>query len=212
MAWRPAYSLSTLKSQLDATYPGWLFLGFIGDQSHASVPSDHNPNASGVVCALDIGPGGGLNIHALADSIAGNRHPNLKYIISNRRILGAWTGWKWAYYAGSDPHDTHIHISVGVGPDGQSTQPYDDTIKWNIGGNVATDSLTKEEIILAFAQQYDVPEDKVNQDVVKAFTGKPLGQYLNFVKNDPSYQAHFKAVNTPGEFNVYTGAQLYVKK
>lgn len=29
-------------------------------------------------------------------------------------------------YTGSDPHTSHIHVSVGVGSDGQSTQPYDD--------------------------------------------------------------------------------------
>jgi hypothetical protein len=139
MAWRPAKSLEVLRGQLDASYPGWLFLGFLGDQAHAAVPSDHNPNAAGVVCALDIGPGGGLAIHALADNLLAVRHPDLKYLISNRRIAGDWTGWKWAAYYGSDPHDTHIHVSVGVGDDGQSRPPYDDTNLWNVkGGNMAT--------------------------------------------------------------------------
>lgn len=138
MAWRPAYSLETLKSQLDAAYPGWTFLGFLGDQAHAAVASDHNPNAAGVVCALDIGPGGGLDIFALADSIAANPHPDLKYIISNRRIANWQTGFKWEAYNGSDPHDTHIHVSVGRGSDGQSVQPYDDRVQWNIEGDDMT--------------------------------------------------------------------------
>lgn len=134
MAWRPANSLVRLRDQLNESYPGWLFLGFIGDPAHASVPSDHNENAQGVVCALDIGPGGGLDIHALADRLVSSPHPNLKYIISNRRIAEWQNGFQWRAYNGSDPHDTHIHISVGRGADGQSVQPYDDTNDWNIGG------------------------------------------------------------------------------
>lgn len=138
MAWpinpRPAKSLVRLKDQLDEKYPGWLNLGMLGDASHEAVLSDHNPNDQGVVTALDIGPGGGLDIHELAEDLRQNRHPDLKYIISNSRIALAESGWAWAYYDGIDPHDTHIHISVGRGPDGQSRQPYDDTNDWNIIG------------------------------------------------------------------------------
>lgn len=144
MTWRPAYSLQTLKDQLDKTYPGWLFLGFLGDAAHASGPSDHNPNSAGVVCALDIGPGGGLKIHELADNLLAVRQPDLKYIISNYRIAGAFTDWNWGYYDGIDPHDTHIHVSVGKGPDGQSVQPYDDRIQWNVTGQGGDMPITKE--------------------------------------------------------------------
>ncbi len=132
MAWRPAESLVTLRNQLDTTYPGWLFLGFLGDAAHASVPSDHNPNAQGVVTALDIGGGGGLDIHALANRLAANPHPDLKYIISNRRIAEWQNGFQWRAYNGSDPHDTHIHVSVGRGEDGQSVPPYDDKNNWDV--------------------------------------------------------------------------------
>jgi len=85
------------------------------------------------VCALDIGPGGGLDIHALADRLAAQPQPDTKYIISNRRIANWQNGFKWVPYYGSDPHDTHIHVSVGRGPDGQSVQPYDDRVEWNVG-------------------------------------------------------------------------------
>lgn len=136
MAWRPAKSLQVLKGQLDAQYPGWRFLGFIGDAAHRNVPSDHNPNSAGVVCALDIGPGGGLNIHALARNLAASPHPDLKYIISNREIFEWQNGFKPRRYTGKDPHDTHIHISVGRGPDGKSSPPYDNTNLWNLGGSM----------------------------------------------------------------------------
>lgn len=155
MAWRNAYSLDTLISQLNTTYPGWLFLGTKGDAAHAAVASDHNPNAVGVVTAIDIGPGGGLNIHDLANWIVSNPHPNLKYIISNGRIANWQTGFRWESYRGSDPHDTHIHISVGRGADGKSGQPYDDRVKWNIGKgeDVMTEEDAKQEFITTFHTQ-----------------------------------------------------------
>jgi hypothetical protein len=74
--------------------------------------------------------GHGLNLQWLADEILKRRNPDLKYVIYNRRIASANTGWKWAPYYGSNPHTDHIHASVGVGPDGYSKQPYDDTDKW----------------------------------------------------------------------------------
>lgn len=136
MSWRLAYSLDTLRSQVNEAYPNRSKAsdGTIGDIAHQAEASDHNPNSAGVVCAFDItnSPETGFDAHSLADRLLEVRHPDLKYIISNRRIAGAWSGWRWEPYGGSDPHDRHIHISVGVGPDGRSVQPYDDTIKWNV--------------------------------------------------------------------------------
>lgn len=145
MTWRLAYSLDTLRNQVNAAYPNRSKAsdGTIGDAAHASQPSDHNPNPQGVVCALDLtnDPNAGFNAHAAADVMLANRHPDLKFLISNRRIAGDWTGWNWVYYGGDNPHDKHIHISVGVGPEGQSRQPYDDTIKWNIGETDMADKV-----------------------------------------------------------------------
>lgn len=146
--WRLAFSLATLRSQLNTEYPNRSRAsdGTIGDAAHQAVPSDHNPNAQGVVCAMDITHHPGyLDAHALADRLIIHRHPNLKYIISNNRIAGAWTQWRWVRYAGSNPHDKHIHISVGVGEDGRSVQPYDDSTTWNI----------KEEEVKATDAQID---------------------------------------------------------
>lgn len=135
---RLANSLVRLREQVNAKYPGRdkASDGWIGDAAHAASASDHNPNAAGVVCALDIDTdlGGGDNAHALADRLRVNRHPDLKYIISNRRICGAWTGWAWTPYFGSNPHTNHIHVSVGRGNDGQSQPPYDNTTDWAISG------------------------------------------------------------------------------
>lgn len=137
MAWRLANSLVTLRNQVNASYPGRSIAsdGTIGNAAHAAVPSDHNPNAQGVVCALDIthSPSTGFNAHALADRLIENRHPNLKYIISDSRIASANTGWQWNRYNGSNPHDKHIHVSVGSGSDGRSAVgTYDDTSAWSV--------------------------------------------------------------------------------
>lgn len=137
MSWRLAGSLVKLRDQVNAKYPNRSKAsdGTIGDAAHAAVASDHNENSAGVVCALDIthSPQTGFDAHALADRLLANRHPNLKYLISNKRIAGDWTGWRWVYYGGSNPHTSHIHISVGRGDDGRSQPPYDDTHEWAVG-------------------------------------------------------------------------------
>lgn len=135
MAWRVAKSLLTLQGQLNEKYPkrSKVSDGFIGNAAHQKVASDHNPNAENVVTAFDITHDPKhMDAHALAESIRKKPHPNCKYIISDSRIAGPFTTWLWGWYDGIDPHDTHIHISVGVGPDGKSRQPYDNETKWNI--------------------------------------------------------------------------------
>lgn len=151
MSWRLAKSLEVLRDQFNSTYPNRSKAsdGTIGDTSHAASASDHNPNPQGVVCAMDIthDPSHGVDTYRIADNLITNRHPDLKYIISNSRIAGAWTNWNWTPYYGSNPHNHHMHVSVGVGNDGQSRQPYDDTNKWNIIGD---EMITKELLEILF--------------------------------------------------------------
>lgn len=142
MAWRVAGSLIRLRDQINAFAPNRSKAsdGTIGDAAHAGSASDHNPNSAGVVCALDIThhPAGGLDAHRLADHLISNRNSQLKYVVSNRRIASALTGWRWIPYNGSNPHTSHIHISVGIGNDGASRPPYDGTQDWSINYNGAT--------------------------------------------------------------------------
>lgn len=145
MAWRLANSLTTLRNQVNAAYPNRNKASddTIGDAAHAAVASDHNPNPQEVVCALDLtNHPGYFDAHALADRLIANRHPNLKYIISNRRIAGSHNGWRWQAYNGSNPHTAHIHVSVGVGPDGKSAAgTYDNVTQWNIKGSSGGGSM-----------------------------------------------------------------------
>lgn len=129
MAWRLAYSLDELRREVNARWPNRSTVsdGTIGNPAHQAEASDHNPNAAGVVCAFDItnDPANGPDIGALADELLANIHPDAKYLIWRSTIASARYGWVRRPYAG-DPHTSHLHVSVGVGPDGQSVQPYDD--------------------------------------------------------------------------------------
>lgn len=130
--WRLAKSLVVLRDEIEARYPGTT-VWTIGDQSHQSGPSDHNLNGAGVVCAIDVKADGGMDLGAFAEHL--KEHPTraVKYVIYDRRIWSkARNGEGWRNYHGKNPHTTHVHVSVGVGPDGRSTGPYDDTSPWGI--------------------------------------------------------------------------------
>jgi hypothetical protein len=132
MAWRLARSLEVLRAEIKAIYPN-ATIYTIGDPAHQARSSDHNPNAAGVVCAIDIMGTGGVDMASLSELIRARQHPAGKYLIYNRRITRAREGWVWQPFSG-DAHTDHIHLSVGVGPDGQSTGDYDNTEPWLTDG------------------------------------------------------------------------------
>jgi hypothetical protein len=94
--------------------------GWVADARHvAAGRSDHIPNASGWVFALDIdrdlaGQSGKPDLMPnLADQIrqAAKRDKRIKYIIFDGRIASPILGWRWRTYKGSNPHRKHCHIS-----------------------------------------------------------------------------------------------------
>lgn len=132
MTWRLAKSLEVLRNQINEAYPNRSKAsdGTIGDPNHQAEGSgsDHNPNRAGVVCAFDIthDPANGVDIDKLSDALADSRDPRIKYLIANSLILvPADYGWKWVTYTGSNPHTSHLHVSV--------YGDYDDQSNWNIG-------------------------------------------------------------------------------
>lgn len=111
-----------LRLQVDDFYPdrdkrsdGW-----IGDTSHKARPSDHNPDAKGVVRAIDIdrdlsGKAKPDLMPYLADQIrvcAKRGDKRISYIIFAGRIASPRMGWRWRKYRGINPHHTHCHISL----------------------------------------------------------------------------------------------------
>ncbi|MFG1776605.1 peptidoglycan-binding protein [Micromonospora sp. NPDC049048] len=144
--WRVVRSLDRLNEQIRAASPravppatpavSW---GSIADSAH-STTSDHYPHfyealgKTAVVCARDFphAPALGLDAHAVAEQLRLSRDPRIAYVISNGRITGPGRGWEWDDYSGSDPHDTHIHVST------VRTAAADDSRDWQIGqGGIA---------------------------------------------------------------------------
>ena len=161
MAWRLAKSLETLRAQINAAAPGRSKSsdGTIGDEAHASRSSDHNPwikdGAVGVVTAMDIthDPRNGVDCAAMAEALSASDDPRLKYIIWNRRIWTRGPG-TWSAYTGVNPHDKHMHVSVG-----STKQQYDDTRPWAWGAakpNSAAEAVMDRPLISEGVKGQDI--------------------------------------------------------
>ncbi len=108
-----------LRDQIDTWFPdrstaspeGWL-----GDSRHSRTKSDHNPDKSGVVRAIDIDSrldtSEQISIY-LADQIriCAKTDKRISYVIHNGFIASRIMGFKWRRYRGINPHKKHIHIS-----------------------------------------------------------------------------------------------------
>jgi hypothetical protein len=111
-----------LRLQVDDSYPdrdrtsdGW-----IGDVRHSARPSDHNPDAAGIVRAIDIdrdlsGKAKPDLMPDLADQIRlfakRDKSKRVSYIIFAGKIASPRMGWRWRKYSGINPHNTHLHCS-----------------------------------------------------------------------------------------------------
>jgi len=109
-----------LRLQIDDSYPdrdrtsdGW-----IGDVRHSARTSDHNPDAKGIVRAIDIDrdlPGKKKPdlMPDLADQIrlCAKSDKRISYIIFAGKIASSRMGWRWRKYSGINPHNTHCHVS-----------------------------------------------------------------------------------------------------
>jgi hypothetical protein len=93
--------------------------GWVGDLRHASRPSDHNPDATGFVRAIDIdrdlsGKAKPDLMPDLADQIrlcAKHGDKRISYVIFNGRIASSKKAWAWRPYDGINKHNHHCHIS-----------------------------------------------------------------------------------------------------
>jgi hypothetical protein len=137
-----AKSLLTLFDQVEAAFPerrNKANDGTIGNEAHQATNSDHNATSGdGVITALDIAhdPAHGFDAGTLAETLRLNRDPRIKYVIFNGRIFSSTNSpWIWRERGrGPGDHTEHVHISVGRGPDGHTTNPelYDDPAPWAI--------------------------------------------------------------------------------
>lgn len=121
-----ALSIQTLLSQVNVYAPhrNRASDGTIGDARHQAEGSlsDHNPWYNNTVTAVDIthDPAGGWDGQWLADSLVSSGDPRIKYIIWNRFIYENRPGFqgsrRWVSYTGTDPHTSHVHLSVVASP------------------------------------------------------------------------------------------------
>lgn len=147
MTWRLAKSLDKLREQINAAAPNRSKRsdGTIGDEAHSARKSDHNVNAAGVVCALDIthDPAHGVDAGKIADVLRRSADPRINYIISNGRIANS--GAAWRKYTGANAHTLHFHVSVK-----QTAKLYDDTSPWSLSdAAIKTPIITKiKDVVL----------------------------------------------------------------
>ena len=119
-----------LRLQVDDSYPdrdrtsdGW-----IGDTRHQARPSDHNPDAEGIVRAIDIdrdlsGKAKPDLMPDLADQIrlCAKSDKRISYIIFNGRIASSKKSWAWRPYDGINKHNHHCHVSFTKTGDADSS-------------------------------------------------------------------------------------------
>jgi hypothetical protein len=90
--------------------------GWIGDARHAARKSDHNPDSTGCVRAIDIDSrldsSEGLSVY-LADQIriCAKTDKRISYVIHNGMIASRILNFKWRKYSGFNKHTKHIHVS-----------------------------------------------------------------------------------------------------
>lgn len=146
MSWRSARALEQLDREMRARFPG-MTIWTVGDADHRSRPSDHNPDdhdddasTPSVVSAHDyVGRAQAL---WLWNHITDAEDKRVEYVIHDGQITGEDYGWEVQPYTGSNPHETHTHVSVGRGSDSDLTRPdlFDDDSPWGVApddGDVA---------------------------------------------------------------------------
>lgn len=128
MSWHLAPALARLRDEVNAKWPNRSKAsdGTIGDAAHSSRTSDHNPNSRRSVNAIDI-TAKGIDTDTLI--AAAKRHPSVRYIIFNRRIMNRDIGnFRSRPYSGANPHTQHVHISLYQSPAAEQR-----TQSWGLG-------------------------------------------------------------------------------
>ena len=172
--WRLAKSLTQLRKQINEAHPARSKVsdGSVGDTRHQAKGkgSDHNPNAQGIVTAIDIthDPASGIDGKELNKSLIAD--PRTKYVIFAGRIWKARTG-KWETYRGANKHDKHVHISV-------KAESADDDQPWNLGKAKDKPAETAPKIVAALPLQSSTLEVKTNAATGEVTASPPANEMV----------------------------------
>jgi hypothetical protein len=120
MSWKLSKAAQQLREQIDDAFPNRDRTSdgtkaSPGHKAH-SPKSDHNPDASGIVRAVDIDANLKSDKSAAFDlanqlRLLARTDKRISYVIYNGRIA-SWVGnYRWRKYRGINPHKTHIHCS-----------------------------------------------------------------------------------------------------
>jgi peptidoglycan hydrolase-like protein with peptidoglycan-binding domain len=109
VSYKLAHNLDVRRQKIWSCWSHDVVVGWIGDAAHQSGCSDHNPDSTGVVHAIDPMVTGTRAQTIVNQALA---HPgDLQYVIHNGVIWSATVGWKARKYTGSDKHTNHVHLS-----------------------------------------------------------------------------------------------------
>jgi hypothetical protein len=118
--WRVAHAIRTFGDQImelrghTDSYP---VDGTLGDLAHSNRVSDHNPDANGIVRALDFYEHKLGFVDGVFETMRLARDPRVKYAIHDKRMFASYDAvggpaWQWREYTGANGHVTHGHLSV----------------------------------------------------------------------------------------------------
>lgn len=139
MAWHLAPSLKKLQSDLDAEFgSNRPDDGTIGDQAHAARSSEHNPDndpdpmPKGAVSAIDVYTTANGKTWITEAEFAKllaifKKDSRVWYVIHKGYIYSRTHGFEKQKYTGSNPHNTHIHLSLM-----QTKAAHDSVASWKI--------------------------------------------------------------------------------
>lgn len=109
MSWTLAHNLEVRRKAILSCYSCIIYS--IGDSAHQAEHSDHNPDATGVVHAIDVMLQAGTLQAAATLRWLLTDTADLEYVIHDRKIYSRSRFFVPAAYSGSDPHTNHIHVS-----------------------------------------------------------------------------------------------------
>ena len=149
--WKVAPAILGLQRTLDIARPGRRLRnpdGTVGDLAHMRrgwPVTDHAPDPSGLVCAVDVHDSDALDDGSLYEALkaAGTRNP-IKYAINAGRIWSPERGER--AYTGISPHHDHCHVSV--------TQEG----KWLTGDPEAPEAVARDKALARIKGVQDKPK------------------------------------------------------
>jgi hypothetical protein len=140
--------------------------GSVGDRAHQNEVSDHNPDETGKVPIHDadhinevhaIDVDNNLNesdltmekvVQFLLARCRSGAEKRLRYIIYNRRIWSASSGWVQKTYTGASPHTEHAHFSASYDSNLEAS-----TASWHLEDIPVALTAADKSWILATVQQ-----------------------------------------------------------